>query len=102
MAADLVAPPVQVGDVVADPVGVRRAIGYMPDNFGVYDGMRVWEFLDFFAVAYRIGRTERKRIIANVVIVITVGIFLALDPGLYRRGVLHTGGRMKLRQALRG
>src|SRR5690606_6327280 len=53
-------------DVVADPVGVRRAIGYMPDNFGVYDGMRVWEFLDFFAVAYRIGRSERKRIIANV------------------------------------
>lgn len=53
-------------DVVGDPMGVRRAIGYMPDNFGVYDGMRVWEFLDFFAVAYRIGRTERKQIIANV------------------------------------
>ena len=28
--------------------------------------MRVWEFLDFFAVAYRIGRTERKQIIDNV------------------------------------
>lgn len=53
-------------DVVGDPMGVRRAIGYMPDNFGVYDGMRVWEFLDFFAVAYQIGRTQRKQIIANV------------------------------------
>lgn len=53
-------------DVVGDPIGVRQSIGYMPDNFGVYDGMRVWEFLDFFAVAYRIGRGERKRIIANV------------------------------------
>jgi ABC-2 type transport system ATP-binding protein len=53
-------------DVMADPVGVRQAVGYMPDNFGVYDGMRVWEFLDFFAVAYRIGRTERKQIIDNV------------------------------------
>lgn len=53
-------------DVVGDPIGVRQAIGYMPDNFGVYDGMRVWEFLDFFAVAYRIGRTQRKQIIANV------------------------------------
>jgi len=53
-------------DVVRDPIGVRQSIGYMPDNFGVYDGMRVWEFLDFFAVAYRIGRSERKRIIANV------------------------------------
>lgn len=53
-------------DVMVDPVGVRQAVGYMPDNFGVYDGMRVWEFLDFFAVAYRIGRTERKQIIDNV------------------------------------
>ncbi|MCA9136729.1 MAG: ABC transporter ATP-binding protein [Planctomycetales bacterium] len=53
-------------DVMADPVGVRQAVGYMPDNFGVYDGMRVWEFLDFFAVAYRIGRKERKQIIDNV------------------------------------
>jgi ABC-2 type transport system ATP-binding protein len=51
---------------MGDPVGVRQAVGYMPDNFGVYDGMRVWEFLDFFAVAYRIGRTERKQIIDNV------------------------------------
>jgi ABC-2 type transport system ATP-binding protein len=38
----------------------------MPDNFGVYDGMKVWEFLDFFAVAYRIGKTQRKRIIKDV------------------------------------
>lgn len=53
-------------DVMADPVGVRQAVGYMPDNFGVYDGMRVWEFLDFFAVAYRIGRKDRKQIIDNV------------------------------------
>ena len=27
-------------DVMLDPVGVRQAVGYMPDNFGVYDGMR--------------------------------------------------------------
>ena len=40
----------------SDPMGVRRSVGYMPDNFGVYDGMKVWEFLDFFAVAYQIPR----------------------------------------------
>jgi len=43
-----------------------RASATCRTTFGVYDGMRVWEFLDFFAVAYRIGRSERKRIIANV------------------------------------
>ena len=40
--------------VTKDPIGVRRSVGYMPDNFGVYDGMKVWEFLDFFAVAYQV------------------------------------------------
>ncbi len=49
-----------------DPMSVRRCIGYMPDDFGVYDGMKVWEFLDFFAVAYRIGRAQRKQVIMDV------------------------------------
>ncbi len=53
-------------DVIGDPIGVRRNVGYMPDNFGVYDGMRVWEFLDFFAVAYRIGKTQRRQSISNL------------------------------------
>ncbi len=49
-----------------DPMAVRQSIGYMPDDFGVYDGMKVWEFLDFFAVAYKIGRTQRKQVIMDV------------------------------------
>jgi ABC-2 type transport system ATP-binding protein len=52
--------------VSQDPMNVRRSVGYMPDAFGVYDGMKVWEFLDFFAVAYKIGRTQRKRVIRDV------------------------------------
>ncbi|MCE9545390.1 MAG: ABC transporter ATP-binding protein [Planctomycetia bacterium] len=52
--------------VTRDPLAVRQSIGYMPDNFGVYDGMKVWEFLDFFAVAYRIPRPQRRKVIADV------------------------------------
>ena len=52
--------------VVADPMAVRRVIGFMPDDFGVYDGMKVWEFLDFFAVAYEIPDPPRKKIIGEV------------------------------------
>ena len=52
--------------VTRDPLGVRRSVGYMPDAFGVYDGMRVWEFLDFFATAYCIGRPRRKQVIGEV------------------------------------
>src|SRR5918996_6251010 len=49
--------------VTQNPMAVRQSVGYMPDNFGVYDGMKVWEFLDFFAVAYRIGKAKRKQVI---------------------------------------
>lgn len=52
--------------VTSDPIGVRRSVGYMPDAFGVYDGMKVWEFLDFFAVAYEIPKNARKRVIGDV------------------------------------
>jgi len=52
--------------VTRDAIGVRRSVGYMPDAFGVYDGMKVWEFLDFFAVAYQIPRTRRKQVIMDV------------------------------------
>lgn len=52
--------------VTRDPIAVRRSIGYMPDTFGVYDGMKVWEFLDFFAVAYEVPRNQRKSVIGDV------------------------------------
>src|SRR6516225_4143761 len=52
--------------VTADPMAVRRVIGFMPDDFGVYDGMKVWEFLDFFAVAYEIPYVYRKKTIGEV------------------------------------
>jgi len=52
--------------VSREPLAVRRSVGYMPDSFGVYDGMKVWEFLDFFAVAYQIPRAHRKQVITDV------------------------------------
>ncbi len=59
--------------VTREPMKVRQSVGYMPDNFGVYDGMKVWEFLDFFAVAYRIGRAQRKQVITDVLELLDLG-----------------------------
>ena len=59
--------------VTEDPMNVRRSVGYMPDTFGVYDGMKVWEFLDFFAVAYCIPRVQRKQVIADVLELLDLG-----------------------------
>ncbi len=45
-----------------NPKEIRRLVGYMPDFFGVYDDMKVIEYLEFFAAAYRIrGEQRRKR-----------------------------------------
>ena len=40
---------------------IRRSIGYMPDFFGVYDDMKVIEYLEFFAAAYRIQGPPRRK-----------------------------------------
>lgn len=45
--------------VAKEPDKVRRAIGYMPDYFGVYEDMKVWEYLDFFAACYGVPPTQR-------------------------------------------
>ncbi|MCY4147315.1 MAG: ABC transporter ATP-binding protein [Chloroflexi bacterium] len=45
---------------------VRRAIGYMPDEFGVYEDLRVWEYLDFFAACYDIPEKKRKTLVADL------------------------------------
>ena len=43
------------------PHEIRRLVGYMPDFFGVYDDMKVIEYLEFFAAAYRIRGTARRK-----------------------------------------
>ncbi|WP_254507098.1 ABC transporter ATP-binding protein [Anatilimnocola floriformis] len=48
--------------VLNKPEEIRRLVGYMPDFFGVYDDMKVIEYLEFFAAAYRISGSERRRV----------------------------------------
>ena len=48
--------------IYTKPKEIRRLVGYMPDFFGVYDDMKVIEYLEFFAAAYRIkGPARRQR-----------------------------------------
>lgn len=61
------------GDVKIDgqsvrenPDAIRRAIGYMPDFFGVYNDMTVIEYLDFFGACYQIPSNERSPLISDL------------------------------------
>ncbi|MBW3613233.1 MAG: ABC transporter ATP-binding protein, partial [Chloroflexi bacterium] len=49
--------------VTVDPLEVRRRIGYMPDFYGVYDDLRVWEYLDFFGRCYGVPGNRRPTMI---------------------------------------
>ncbi len=53
-------------DVLEQPDEVRRIVGYMPDEFGVYEGITVWEYLEFFAGAFRVPPRERRTIVGGV------------------------------------
>jgi ABC-2 type transport system ATP-binding protein len=45
---------------------LRRQIGYMPDFFGVYEDMLVWEYLDFFARCYGLSKNRQQQVIGEL------------------------------------
>ena len=45
---------------------IRQKIGWMPDAYGAYEYMTVWEYLDFFSRAYGIPASERAERIQQV------------------------------------
>lgn len=53
-------------DVTKKGKSVRKIVGYMPDFMGVYDDLKVFEYLEFFAAAFGIERRKRKGIVEGV------------------------------------
>jgi ABC-2 type transport system ATP-binding protein len=56
-----------------NPNAVRRVLGFMPDVFGVYDDMKVWEYLDFFARCYGIPAGRRQQMIRDLLDLVDLG-----------------------------
>jgi ABC-2 type transport system ATP-binding protein len=59
--------------VLRNPDEARRVLGFMPDVFGVYDDMKVWEYLDFFARCYNIPAARRRRMIGDLLDLVDLG-----------------------------
>ncbi len=49
-----------------NPDAVRRVLGFMPDSFGVYDDMKVWEYLDFFGRCHGLDAARRRRMVGDL------------------------------------
>src|ERR671918_953542 len=72
------------------PKEIRRMIGYMPDFFGVYDDMKVIEYLEFFAAAYRIRGPKRRQVCDEVLDLVGLGykreaLVTSLSRGMTQR-----------------
>ncbi len=82
------------GDVWVDgyhalthPEQVRRRIGYMPDYVGVYPGLTVAEYLEFFAGAYRIHGRRRKSLLADVIDLTDLGNLIDTEVQVLSKGM---------------
>jgi len=53
-------------DCLSESRKIKKLVGYMPDDFGKYNNMRVSEYLDFFGAVYGIARKPRLRRVDEV------------------------------------
>ena len=67
----------------------RTLVGYMPDFFGVYDNLKSWEYLDFYARCYGIRKKDRQRMTEQLLEL--VGHF-----SLHRPQLLHTASSIAI------
>src|SRR5687767_1109462 len=82
-------------DVTGDKDAIKQMVGYLPDNFGVYPTLRVWEYLDFFAAAYLIPRKQRAERIDHCLKIANADEFRDKLMGALSRGMKQRVGIAK-------
>ena len=84
-------------DPEQDPRAVRQVLGYMPDFFGVYDGLVVSEYLDFFATAHGLRSEARPTIVGDLLALVDLEEKAQADVNSLSRGMKQ---RLSLARAL--
>ncbi|MCM8527924.1 MAG: ABC transporter ATP-binding protein [Lentisphaeraceae bacterium] len=74
---------------------IKRTVGYMPDIFGVYDKMSVWEYLDFFGAAYKIPSGARKKRVEEVLDLVNSSHMIDYQVASLSRGMRQKIGLAK-------
>jgi ABC-2 type transport system ATP-binding protein len=84
-------------DPLREPAEVRRLVGFVPDVFGLYDGLTCAEYLDFFAAAYRVPREHRRTQVDALLELVELGHKRDTDVAGLSRGMQQ---RLSLARAL--
>lgn len=82
-------------DVTHNKDLIKQLVGYLPDNFGVYPTLRVWEYLDFFAAAYKIPKKQRPERIDTCLRIANAYEFKDKFMGALSRGMKQRAGIAK-------
>lgn len=69
---------------------LKQQIGYLPDDFPLYDDLTVWDYLDYFARLYRLKQPQRRRRLNEVLELIQLtskrhSIISSLSRGMKQR-----------------
>ncbi|MET4389208.1 ABC-2 type transport system ATP-binding protein [Bradyrhizobium sp. F1.4.3] len=86
-------------DVVADSLGVRRAISYVPEDAPLYDHMRVGEFLHFMAGLKGLHGSQARAAVEQAAERLDLARVMKLSTGKLSRGFRQ---RVSIAQALLG
>ncbi len=84
-------------DPVTDPLAVRRQVGWMPDFFGLYDGLTCREYLEFFASAYELTGEARDAQVTDLLDLVELSHRADTDTAGLSRGMQQ---RLSLARAL--
>jgi len=72
-------------DVAQEPERAQRSIGYLSDFFAVYEDLKVWEYLDYFAHAYKVEESQISARVNGVIAQVSLEVKRdALIHGLSR------------------
>ncbi len=52
-------------DLIDDPRGIHRKIGFLPDFFGLYDELTVSQYLEYFCLTYKIPKSSHTEVIQS-------------------------------------
>lgn len=84
-------------DVVARPDGLRRVLGYLPQDFGIYPHLSATEFLEYIGALKGIGRREVRARIATLLELVNLSYAATRPLGGFSGGMRQ---RVGIAQAL--